>query len=259
MDASALFATNSTIKKWTVLLDVNTQKISQMLHELVNKTGSYSKLTTDQKEQLTADRPILQLAIEQSNQFVQDNYKLIYRVAKEVGAKVDDDYESIGAVALARAFYTYLDPTVTIAHYCCVLIKRDFYRIIRDRRNGKNKIWRTTVSADYNTVDDLAHKTYVVPDNEPADPIEAMQICLQDENRMANFIEKISKAASMNEGDKAMLKIIFGRNSKSNEWIQEFCKKSGLTLTKQAVYLRKDNVLRIVRRKIDECGMALFS
>jgi hypothetical protein len=259
MDANALANANSTIKKWTSLLDVNSQHISQMVHELVNKTGVYTKLNADQKEQLAVDHPVLQAAMENSNQFVQDNYKLIYRVANEVGAKVDDDYESIGAVALLRAFYTYLDTSVSIAHYCCVLIKRDFYRIIRDRRNGKNKIWQTTVSADYNTVDNMAHKTYVVPDNEPADPVEAMQLCLQDENRMANFIENISNAASMNEEEKAMLKIIFGRNSKSNEWIQEFCKNSGLTLTKQAVYLRKDNVLRIVRRKIDECGMALFS
>jgi len=63
----------------------------------------------------------------------------------------------------------------------------------------------------------------------------------------------------MSVEDEIMLRIIFTRNSKSNEWIEDFCSQAGLTLTKQAVYLRKDNVMRTLRRKIDECGLSLFA
>ena len=141
IDTSLLAKHNAVVSKWAKVFKVESSRLSQMIHQVVTRsTEVLSRLSLSQKAELHDDMPSFNFVQDNANQFLEENRKLIFVVANELGIRNwDDEHESMGLVALMRAYYTF-DNSVSLAHYCCVLIKRDYFRINRNRKLEKNKI-----------------------------------------------------------------------------------------------------------------------
>lgn len=261
IDLAELANHNKVINQHAKKHGIETKRIGWFINQVVTKSEFYKNMAEEDRKLIDVDYDSFVYSNKNENEFVKNNKKLMYVSSNSIGIRdFTDEYESAAMLSILRAYHTYTDTNITFAHYCCVLIKRSFYKIMRQKNLPKNQIWQSYVCLDYSN----AHETDIMEsceqESNPETAEDALRQTLQspDRRKLNLFLERFNESAKLKPAEKIMLEILFHRAEKSSEWVQEFCDKSGLTLTKQAVYLRKDSLLKKLRKHLDDKGMKLF-
>lgn len=262
IDLTELATHNKTISFHAKKHGIETKRLGWFIAQVINKSEFYQSMTTEDKSLIEADFESFEYSHQHENDFIKNNKNLMYSAANAIGIRdFSDEYESTAMLAILRAYHTYTDVNITFAHYCCVLLKRAFYKIMRQTKLPKNQIWHSYVCLEYSNADEKHTSDCFEALTSPETVEDALRETLhsQDKRKLNLFLERFTDSAKLKPAEKIMLEILFNRTEKSSEWVQEFCDKSGLTLTKQAVYLRKDSLFKKLRKQLDDKGMELFS
>ena len=261
IDYRFLAQCNKVIHSWASRIGLDRQRISCLAKQVAKGKGDIldSLSVEDRELLLNTDKHYFCYLVDNENAFVLSNQALVHRLANKYKMVKVLDYETAGLMAMVRAFYYYTDPEVPFVSFCCNGIQQELKSLIRAHNTNKQRQWRKVNQIQQKHMEqvlDRCHVTDAVVSEEDT-PEEAFDVLMQQGADCLPLLTKIVDAANLTEIEKELVSLLVTRDG-SGDWVEKFLFKTGLTISKQAVYAKKDALIRKLKGAVREHGVELF-
>ena len=261
VDYRHLAECNKVIHFWAKKIGLDRQRINCFAKQVVAGQGDIldSMASEDRNLLLGNDRHFFCYLVDNENNFVLTNKALVHKLAMKYKMVKVLDYETAGMMAMVRAFYYYTDPEVPFVNFCCNGIQQELKSLIRAHNTHKQRQWRKVNHIQQKHMEqvlDRCHVTDAVVSEEDT-PEEAFDVLMEQGADCTHLLNKIVAAANLNETERLLLSFMVNRDG-SGDWVEKFLHKTGLTIGKQAVYAKKDALIRKLKSAVREHGVELF-
>lgn len=261
IDYRFLAECNNVIHRWAKVAGLDRQRIICFAKQVANGSGDIldSMRPEDRDVLLSNDRRYFCYLVENENGFVWTNRALVHKLAMKYKMVKVLDYETAGMMAMVRAFYYYTDPEVPFVNFCCMGIQQELKSLIRAHNTKKQRQWRKVNHIQQKHMEQVHDRLHVtdatVCEEETAE--EAFEVLMEQGGDCSSLLNKIVNAANLNEHERLLVSFIVNRDG-SGDWVEKFLHKTGLTISKQAVYAKKDALIRKLKGAVREHGVELF-
>jgi hypothetical protein len=261
IDYRFLAECNNVIHRWANQIGLERQRIACFAKQVAAGKGEiFDSLTEKDKELLlNNDREFFCYLVENENDFVWSNRALVHKLAMKYKMVKVLDYESAGMMAMVRAFYYYTDPAVPFVNFCCNGIQQELKSLIRSHNTNKQRNWRKMNQIQQKHMEQVLDRCHVTDAtvSEEETPEEAFEVLMEQGADCAPLLNKIIKAAGLTDLEKELIACLVTRDG-TGDWVEKFLHKTGLTISKQGVYAKKDALIRKLKGAVREHGVELF-
>jgi hypothetical protein len=257
VDAEKIAECNRFTMSVTLGLGLQKTDVYEVVRQAFAKTGCiYDAMPENVKQLLNDNHDKLSYLIENENHFIQAASDLIPIVARQIGAQhVTDEMESCAMLSIRRSFYYYDDTKCNLKRFCYAGIGQELKQTFRKGNFKKNKVWRSRIHLDQHNAETLApnlHTTEVAED----------ESSLLDQPCMAGLsgleiINKVADHAKLAPQDKKLFEVML-RNGGNRNWVSEYLKETGLSITKQGVYYKRDLLIKRLQQEVVNHGQDIF-
>jgi len=263
VDAEVLAACNKCILAHLEAAGLERKNVYAFVRQVIDGHGDYySELTNEQKRLVLKDIAKFKFVYENENDYIKEAAELIKLVARTMGfSEVTDEMESNAMLSIRRSYYYYEDTKCNLKRFCFAGIRQEYRQVIRDKRFKKNKVWRSRVHMDSTNMEQLDPEGHVTACQEVT--FEEQESNLLDEvwSSGLSSMQIISKIAN-NAGlaaDEILLFEIMLKNGGNRNWVNEYISQTGLSMTKQGVYYKRDSLIRRLRESVANNGLNIFN
>jgi hypothetical protein len=260
LDTKKLAEANIVVHKWMEMYDISRQHASCFVKQVISNSGCfYEILSAEDQTAILVEMDLFKFLAENENEFISSNKPLMYKVAGEFRFPVGVDFETNGMLAMHRAFYYYTDASIPFVNFCCNGIQQEFKGLIRQNNTNKQRIWRSVGYIQKKHIEAFPDRPHItdalVAEEETAE--DAFAVLLSQGGDMMPLLQKICSVAKLNAQETTLINALVSRNT-SGDWVSKFLLETGLTISKQAVYLKKDALMKKLRLVVKTVGIDLF-
>lgn len=220
-----LAQSNILIHKWLSRLNLKKFEVYNFVKKCCDGNFDFD-LSEEELEQLKLDSSIFKYTLDVEDKIIQQFVPMIYAIAKRFGVGIDDDYISKGMTGIRKSVYYYTGKS-KFNTFCYNGITTAFRQVF----DSVTLVRKNTVfESDLRKQDKNSYRFESSVHNTDETPVNKLIY-------LANNLDRFSVKAKLNKLEKSVL---YSRIKEcmgdEKDWIKEFHKRSGLTLSKKKVY-----------------------
>ena len=263
VDAESLADANKCILGHLQAAGLERKEVYAFVRQVIAGRGDYyDELTNAQKAKVYQDLAKFKFVAENENGFIKEASELVKMVGRTMGIQdITDEMESNALLSIRRSYFYYEDTKCNLKRFCFAGIQQEYRQIIREKKVKKNKVWRSRVHLDSTNVEELDPKGHVTTCN--PEPEEETQDVLLDTVfatglSSIQIIQKIAEHAKFTIDERLLIEIML-KNGGNRNWVNDYLSQTGLSMTKQGVYYRRDTLIRRLRDEVSNNGLNIFN
>jgi hypothetical protein len=224
---------------------------------LESKGDLYNNLNQESKDAIKSNIDLIQYVASHENEFIKQAMELLPIVARQMGSpEVSDDMNSCGMMAIRRAYFYYDTTVCNLKRFCYAGIQQEYRQLLRVSKFHKNSVWRSRVHIDTTNAETLA------PEYHTTEPTEESDSVLESAKLAGlsplEIINKVADGAKFDSNERKLFEIML-RDGCNRNWVNQYLKETGLTMTKQGVYYKRDMLIKRLQSEINKNGNRLFN
>ena len=239
IDYERLIASNKLIHSWLQRLGMEKRQCYQFVRKCKEKQFDFNSNEQDMRE-LEHDAEKIIYVAEIENELIQQYVPMIYAVARKFKTKVSDDLFSQSLSCIRKSIY-YFNGSSSFKTFCYGGVCQAYLQV----RDSITKMQKNTVFATDLEKGNKSDYRFDVGLNDGESPVNRLLYLYEN-------LEQISVVANLNDYEKNALSLrIEECMGEQDDWIKNFNKKTGLTVSKTRVYQLFRSAAKKVRESID--------
>jgi hypothetical protein len=158
-------------------------------------------------------------------------------------------------LSIRRSFYYYDDTKCNLKRFCYAGICQELKQTFRRGNFKKNKVWRSRIHLDQHNAETLAPNLHTTEVSEEENTL-LDQPCMLGLSGI-EIINKVADHAKLAPQDKKLFEVML-KNGGNRNWVSEYLKETGLSITKQGVYYKRDLLIKKLQQEITNHGQEIF-
>jgi len=224
-DSDRLAQSNLLIDKWLTRLNIKKYEVYNFVKDCCDGKFDFD-LSDDEIAQLKLDTQVFKYTLDVENQIIKQYSPMIYAVARRMGVFADDDFVSKGMTGIRKSVYYYAGKSKFVT-FCYNGIVTAFRQVF----DAVTKVQKSTVfESDLSKTDKNFYRFDTGVTTQQDSPVNRLIY-------LADNLDDLSQKANLNDLEK---KVLISRIKEclgdEKDWINEFHKRCGLTMSKKKVH-----------------------